>query len=79
MKSQSIFPLNEKTSKLLSQLVDAHYELDSYKKSQDSIDFYYLELAKKNFLFFQIESSLIKEIGRFHYEHIMNMGKKMFS
>ena len=70
---------SEKSSKLISQLVDANWEIKEHRENKiGSPNFFadHLLLVKK---YKQIENELIEEMGQDEYDHFIEMGRKMFA
>ncbi len=79
MKNESFPPLTEKASKLFRNLVDVNWELLEYQEKNRNSNNFFAGLLKINEEYTRVKDELIEEIGEDHFNHFMDMGRKMFS
>lgn len=79
MKSQNFPPLSEKARKLFSKLVDVNWEMKQYQENNRNSPDFFKGLVKINEEYTRVHTELINEMGEEHFNHYMDMGRRMFA
>lgn len=79
MKSQNFPPLSEKARKLFSKLVDVNWEMKQYQENNRNSPDFFKGLIKINEEYTRVQTELINEMVEDHFNHYMDMVRRMFA